>query len=144
MEAAAYDYFGRIDELGGMVEAIKTGFPQREIADAAFRYQREVDSGKRTVVGVNAYRLDDEQMPELHRPDPAAERRQAGRLEATRSGARRRRRGGGADRRSAGPPATDENLMPIIVAAARARVSEGEMVAALQDVWGTYTEHPQF
>ncbi len=143
MEAAAYDYFGRIDELGGMVEAIKTGFPQREIADAAFRYQREVDSGKRTVVGVNAYRLDDEQMPELHRPDPAAEGRQAVRLEAT-----RKARDGAAveaaltDLRRAA--ATDENLMPIIVAAARARVSEGEMVAALQDVWGTYSEHPQF
>ncbi len=143
MEAAAYDYFGRIDELGGMVEAIKTGFPQREIADAAFRYQREVDSGKRTVVGVNAYRLDDEQMPELHRPDPDAERRQTGRLEVT----RRARDDAAVDaaltelRRAAG---TDENLMPIIVAAARARVSEGEMVAALQEVWGTYTEHPQF
>ena len=126
-----------------MIAAIETGFPQREIADAAFRYQREVDSGKRIVVGVNAYRLDDEQMPELHRPDPAAERRQAVRLEAT-----RKARDGAAveaaltDLRRAA--ATDENLMPIIVAAARARVSEGEMVAALQDVWGTYSEHPQF
>ena len=54
MEAAAYEYFARIDELGGMVEAIKHGFPQREIADAAFRYQREVDSRQRIVVGVNA------------------------------------------------------------------------------------------
>src|ERR671914_246244 len=65
MEAAAYDYFRRIDELGGMVEAIKTGFPQREIADAAFRYQREVDAGKRLVVGVNSYRLEDEAETEI-------------------------------------------------------------------------------
>src|SRR4051794_25254009 len=84
MEAAAYEYFDRIDELGGMVEAIKSGFPQREIADAAFRFQREVDSGERIVVGVNRYRLEAEQALELHRPDPAAERRQADRLAATR------------------------------------------------------------
>ncbi len=60
IEAEAYDYFQRIDELGGMVDAIKTGFPQREIADAAFMYQREVDTKQRIVVGVNDYRLEDE------------------------------------------------------------------------------------
>ena len=85
MERAAYEYFARIDELGGMVEAIKRGFPQREIADASFRYQQEVDSGERIVVGVNAYRLADEQEPEIHRPDPAIERKQAERLSATRA-----------------------------------------------------------
>ena len=68
-----------------MVEAIKRGFPQREIADASFRYQQEVDSGKRIVVGVNEYRLADEEEPEIHRPDPAVERKQAGRLSATRA-----------------------------------------------------------
>ena len=61
MEAAAYAYFARIDELGGMVDAIKTGFPQREIADAAFEYQREVETKQRIVVGVNGYRLDDDE-----------------------------------------------------------------------------------
>ena len=55
MERAAYEYFARIDELGGMVEAIKQNFPQREIADASFRYQQEVDSKQRIVVGVNDY-----------------------------------------------------------------------------------------
>src|SRR5881275_851024 len=69
MERAAYEYFARIDELGGMVEAIKRGFPQREIADASFRYQQEVDSGKRVVVGVNEYRSEGEKALELHRPD---------------------------------------------------------------------------
>jgi methylmalonyl-CoA mutase N-terminal domain/subunit len=144
MEAAAYEYFVRIDELGGMVEAVKTGFPQREIADAAFRFQREVDSAQRTVVGVNRYRLDDEQMPELHRPDPAAERRQAGRLAATRAA----RDGAAVEAALAelGRAAADEgdNLMPHFIAAARARASEGEMIAALQEVFGTYSEHPQF
>src|SRR5204862_4728703 len=84
MERAAYAYFARIDELGGMVEAIKRGFPQREIADASFRYQQEVDSRRRVVVGVNEYRLEDEEGIELHRPDPAAERKQGDRLERTR------------------------------------------------------------
>jgi methylmalonyl-CoA mutase, N-terminal domain len=126
-----------------MVEAIKTGFPQREIADAAFKYQREVDSKQRIVVGVNEYRTDDE-LTEIHRPDPGAERKQAGRLAATR-----------AARDTSSVEATlaelrraaaneRENLMPHFLAAARARASEGEMVAALQEVFGTYTEQPQF
>jgi methylmalonyl-CoA mutase N-terminal domain/subunit len=144
MEAAAYDYFDRIDELGGMVEAIKTGFPQREIAEAAFRYQREVDSGERIVVGVNSYRVADDELTEIHRPDPAAERRQRERIEATKA----RREPAAveavlAELRRAG--ATEgENLMPHFLAAARARASEGEMVAALQEVFGTYTEQPRF
>ena len=69
MERAAYEYFARIDELGGMVEAIKQNFPQREIADASFRYQQEVDQRKRIVVGVNEYVSDEDQIPIL-RIDP--------------------------------------------------------------------------
>src|SRR5207247_1481675 len=79
------EYFARIDELGGMLDAIKTGFPQREIADAAFRYQQEVDSGERVVVGVNAYRVSDEGEIPILRIDPELERRQAARLEAPRA-----------------------------------------------------------
>src|ERR687895_392136 len=83
LEQEAYRYFARIDELGGMVEAIKQDFPQREIADASFQFQREVDSGQRIVVGVNDYRhADDEEIPIL-RIDPALERKQRDRLEAT-------------------------------------------------------------
>ena len=119
-----------------MVEAIKQGFPQREIADAAFAYQREVDSKQRIVVGVNAYRLEDETETEIHRPDPAAERKQAARLAATRAGrdsaaveaalAELRRAAAGV-----------ENLIEPLIAAARVRATEGEMVAALQEVFGT-------
>ncbi len=144
MEEAAYSYFARIDELGGMVEAIERGFPQREIADAAFRYQREVDSGERLVVGVNAFRLDDESEHAIHRADPAVERKQAGRLEATKA----RRDGAGVERVLAAlkDEAAKEgaNLMPCFLDCARARASEGEMVAALQEVFGTFTEHPVF
>src|SRR5919204_3817094 len=143
MERAAYEYFARIDELGGMVDAIKRGFPQREIADASFRYQQEVDSGKRVVVGVNEYRSAEEEPIELHRPDPATERKQSDRLERSRAS----RDSAGVERALADlkSAATDgQNLMPHFLQAARARASEGEMVAALQEVFGRYTEQPVF
>jgi len=144
MERAAYEYFARIDELGGMVEAIRQGFPQREIADAAFRYQQEVDSGQRVVVGVNQYRVADEEAIQTLRIDPELERKQAGRLEATKA-----RRDGAAVERSLGAlkrsAATEgENLMPQLLDCARARASEGEMVVALQEVFGSYSEQPVF
>ncbi len=143
MERAAYSYFARIDELGGMVEAIKRGFPQREIADAAFRYQREVDEGKRIVVGVNRYQVDDEDEIPILRIDPELERKQRARLEATKA----RRDSAGVERSLAAlkrAAEAGENLMPRLLDCARARASEGEMVAALQEVFGTYTEQPVF
>jgi methylmalonyl-CoA mutase N-terminal domain/subunit len=144
MERAAYEYFARIDELGGMVEAIKRGFPQREIADASFRYQQEVDSRRRIVVGVNDYRLESEEAIELHRPDPAMERKQSDRLERTRSA-----RDSAAVERAltdlkTAAASEGENLMPHFIDAARARASEGEMIASLQEVFGRYTEQPVF
>jgi methylmalonyl-CoA mutase N-terminal domain/subunit len=144
LEAQANEYFERIDELGGMVEAVKAGYPQREIADAAFEYQREVDDGRRIVVGVNEYRVPDDELTDLHRADPTAERRQRDRLAATKSA----RDEAAAEttlaalRAAAADPA--RNLIGPIIACARARVAEGEMVAALQDVFGTYTEQPRF
>jgi methylmalonyl-CoA mutase, N-terminal domain len=143
MEAAAYEYFARIDELGGMVDAVKRGFPQREIADAAFRYQQQVDSKQRIVVGVNDYRQEDEVQIPILRIDPELERKQAGRLEATKA----KRDTAAVERALADlkdAAASDRNLMEPILAAARARASEGEMVAAMQAVFGTYREHPQF
>jgi methylmalonyl-CoA mutase N-terminal domain/subunit len=143
MERAAYEYFARIDELGGMVDAIKENFPQREIADASFRYQREVDEHKRIVVGVNDFILEDEEEIPILRIDPALERKQVERLESTRA----RREGAAVEstlaelKRAA---ATDENLMPRFLDCARARASEGEMIAALQEVFGSYTESPVF
>ena len=114
MERAAYEYFARIDELGGMVEAIKQNFPQREIADASFRYQQEVDSKQRIVVGVNDYVLaEDEEIPIL-RIDPELERKQKGRVEATKA-----RRDSAEVERTLGElkaaAATDANLMPPIL-----------------------------
>jgi methylmalonyl-CoA mutase N-terminal domain/subunit len=144
LERAADEYFARIDELGGMVEAIKRGFPQREIADASFRYQQEVDSGKRIVVGVNEYRLADEEELPILRIDPELERKQSGRLEATRA----RRDSAAVEAALAAlkeaAAKERENLMPYFLDAARARASEGEMVIALQEVFGTYSEQPVF
>jgi methylmalonyl-CoA mutase N-terminal domain/subunit len=144
IERAAYEYFARIDELGGMVAAIEDGFPQREIADAAFRYQREVDAGERIVVGVNEFRTSEDELTDIHSPDPTAESRQRERLERTKAA----RDEGAVERslaelrRAAADPA--QNLMGPILAATRVRASEGEMVAALQDVFGTYREEPRF
>jgi len=142
LEHAAYDYFARIDELGGMVAAIETGFPQREIADAAFQFQAEVEQRRRIVVGVNDYVTEDAQT-NIHRPDPAAEGRQRERLAKTKA-ARDEAEVESALAELKSAAAGEANLMPLIIACARARVSEGEMVATMQEVFGTYTEHPQF
>jgi methylmalonyl-CoA mutase N-terminal domain/subunit len=143
MEAAAYDYFRRIDELGGMVEAIKQNFPQREIADASFRYQQEVDERRRIVVGVNRYELLEEEPLEILRIDPALEPKQIERVKAVRG----RRDSESVERalselkRAA---AGGANLMYPLLDCARAHASEGEIVESLQAVFGTYTETPVF
>ena len=90
MEAAAYDYFARIDELGGMVRAIEENFPQREIADAAFEYQAKLQSKEKIMVGVNDFKHEEsEQIPTL-KIDPAHEARQRERIAATQGGPRER------------------------------------------------------
>ncbi|HEY5390226.1 MAG TPA: methylmalonyl-CoA mutase family protein [Solirubrobacteraceae bacterium] len=144
LEALAYEYFARIDELGGMVAAVKQAYPQREIADAAYRLQQEIDSGRRIVVGVNAFVEGDEQAPPTLRIDPDLERKQIDRLQAVRAG-----RDSSAVQAVLGSlkesAARDSaNLMPTLIAAARANASEGEIVTALQDVWGDYREAPVF
>ncbi|MGH2712461.1 MAG: acyl-CoA mutase large subunit family protein [Thermoleophilaceae bacterium] len=143
MEQAAYEYFAKIDELGGMVAAIEQNYPQREIADAAFRYQQEVDSGQRIVVGVNDYRLEDEHGLEILRIPPELERKQIGRVQAVRAGrdADVVERALEALRAAA---AGDTNLMEPLLDCARAHCTEGEIVESLQRVFGTYTETPVF
>jgi methylmalonyl-CoA mutase, N-terminal domain len=145
LEAQAYAYFDKIDELGGMVAAVKRNYPQREIAEASFRYQQELDAGRRKMVGVNAYTEGNEsgEIPIL-RIDPALERKQIERLHR----ARDRRDDGAADHALAAlrDAAADErqNLMPALLDAAGSHCTEGEIVAALQSVFGTYTETPVF
>jgi len=144
LEAEAYDYFARIEQLGGVIPAIKENFFQREIAEASFRYQAEVESKQRIVVGVNRYELEDEAEIELLRVDPALEQKQIDRVQAVRAG-----------RDSAAVEASlallkeaagreDENLMPLLIEASRAYVTMGEMCDALREAWGTWRETPVF
>src|SRR5712691_6529472 len=80
LEQGAYEYFERIEKLGGVIPAIKTGFLQREIADSAYRYQAEIDCGERTIVGVNDFTVEEDSPPPIHRIDPESERRHLERL----------------------------------------------------------------
>ena len=143
MEAQAYEYFAKIDELGGMVQAVKDAYPQREIADAAFELQREIDSARRVIVGVNSFTEgDDAETPILH-IDPALERKQVERLGAVKA-ARDSAAVEGALASVKEAAQIGRNLMPPLIDAAQASCSEGEIVQALQQVWGDYRELPAF
>jgi methylmalonyl-CoA mutase N-terminal domain/subunit len=144
LEARAYEYFRRIDALGGMVEAVKAGFPQREIAEAAYELQCEIDRGERVIVGVNDYTDGDDRELEILRIDPALERKQISRVQAVR--ARRESEQVETALAELRAAAADErhNLMPNLLACARVHATEGEIVEALQQVFGTYRETPVF
>jgi len=143
MESAALDYFEKIDAMGGMVEAIEKGFPQREIQESAYRYQKAVERGEQSIVGVNKYQMDEEpaQIPTLV-IDESVREHQVGRLQKTR------------DRRDSGAVANaleklraaakkNENTMPASIEAVRAYATLGEICSALRDVYGVY-EEPAF
>ena len=144
LERQAYDYFDRIEKLGGVIPAIKENFFQREIAEASFRYQSEVEKEQRVIVGVNRYVQSDEQPPEILRIDPALEQKQVARVQALRA----RRDSAAVEtalarlKEDAAQP--DRNLMPPILDAARVYTTMGEMCDALRDVWGVWRETPVF
>jgi methylmalonyl-CoA mutase N-terminal domain/subunit len=143
MEEAAYAEFAKIDQLGGMVEAITQSYPQREIADASFRLQEEIERGERVIVGVNRYQQEGDRDLAILRIPEGLERKQVGRVQAVRA-----RRDAEAvestlaELREAA--AADRNLMDPLLDCARAHASEGEIVQSLQRVFGTYTETPVF
>jgi methylmalonyl-CoA mutase N-terminal domain/subunit len=127
-----------------MVEAVKRSYPQREIADAAFELQTEIDERRRIVVGVNAFTEGDGDQTAIHKIDAALERKQIDRVQAMRA-----RRDGAAVERAldeirATAAIDDANLMEPLLVAARAEATEGEIVDALQTVFGRYTETPVF
>jgi methylmalonyl-CoA mutase N-terminal domain/subunit len=143
MEDGAYDYFAKIDAMGGMVEAIEKGFPQREIQESAYQYQKAVERGEQTIVGVNKYQMQNEAsaVPILVIAEGVRDR-QVERLQKTR------------DRRDSGQVANaleklkqaahnDENTMPATIEAVRAYATLGEICDALRDVYGLY-EEPAF
>jgi methylmalonyl-CoA mutase N-terminal domain/subunit len=144
LEAEAYDYFDRIRELGGVVAAIKENFFQREIAEASFRYQNEVEQQQRVIVGVNRYEEGDGSEVDILRIDPALEQKQIERVRALRA-----RRDSAAVEVALialkqAAARDDVNLMPLIIDAARADVTMGEMCDALREVWGVWRESPVF
>jgi methylmalonyl-CoA mutase, N-terminal domain len=144
LEVEAYDYFDRIEKLGGVVAAVKDNFQQREIADASFRYQAEVEAKQRIIVGVNRYQLEDEGELEILRIDPGLEQKQIDRVQ----GLRARRDSAAAEatlaRLKEGAAREDENLMPLLIDASRAYATLGEMCDALRETWGTWRETPVF
>jgi methylmalonyl-CoA mutase, N-terminal domain len=144
MEQAAEEYFTAIDERGGMLAAIDDGYPQREIADAAFRYQQQLETGERVIVGVNVYEETvDASAPQILVIDPAIERDQVARVRRLRES---RDNTSVATRLDAlkEVAAGSENTMPAILDCVRARATEGEIIAALKDVFGVYHETPVF
>jgi methylmalonyl-CoA mutase, N-terminal domain len=144
MEERAEAYFKRIDELGGVLAAIDMGFFQREIADAAYRYQREIEKGERVVVGVNFFQNPEEGLTiDLLQIDPAVEKQQRerlARLRAARNTADVERTLGALKRAAEG----SDNLMPLIIDCARANCTEGEIIATLKEVFGEYRENALF
>ncbi|HEV3457597.1 MAG TPA: methylmalonyl-CoA mutase family protein [Thermoanaerobaculia bacterium] len=143
MVEGSFDYFRRIDELGGMVEAIEAGFPQRDIMDAAFAYQRAVEENEKLIVGLNSFQVAGEAPIDiLYIADDLAER-QIDSLENV-----KRRRDAGAVARTLGALRTgaagSANTMPLILDCVRAYCTVGEISDALRDVFGTYEEPAVF
>lgn len=139
IEAGARRYIDRIDDLGGMVRAIEVGFPQREIQDAAYRYQREIDAEERVIVGVNQFVNEGEEPPELARVDPRIEQAQRHRLAAFKAA---RDAEGVASALAAleGAARGTDNLLPHILHAVKSRCSLGEVSDTLRSVFGLYRE----
>jgi methylmalonyl-CoA mutase N-terminal domain/subunit len=143
MEDGALDYFEKIDAMGGMVEAVEKGFPQREIQESAYQYQKAVERGEQIIVGVNKYQMSDEQSQvpilvidegvrdhQVERLQRARDRRDKGAVANSLEKLRRAARAG-------------ENTMPATIEAVRVYATLGEICDALRDVYGLY-EEPAF
>ena len=139
IEAQAYDYFRRIEELGGVIPAIEKGFFQSEIADAAYRYQREIDQGVRKIVGVNAFAEKTPLTIPILEMDPQGYDRQVSRLDKVRKTRDNGRVGQMLDKLRVACQGT-ENTMPYIMEAVHAYATLGEIIAVMKEVFGTYEE----
>ncbi len=140
VEFSAREYIQKIRDMGGMIEAIKAGFPQREIAESAYRYNQELESGERKIVGVNAYQGDDYSwQPPILKIDPKGEQLQRERLKEIRSSRDKNAWRESLDRVKKAAK-TGENLMPFLIEAANADATLGEITDVLRDIFGTYNE----
>ncbi|MGH9338595.1 MAG: acyl-CoA mutase large subunit family protein [Acidobacteriota bacterium] len=142
MEDGSRDYFDRIDAMGGMIAAIERGFPQKEIQEASYQYQKAVESKDKTIVGVNRFVLEDEPPLEVLQIGPEVQEHQSSRLKALRN---RRNNRALQEALSELQQAArrDQNLMPFLIQAVREYATLGEMCDALKEVFGTYDE-PSF
>ncbi len=139
MERQAEAYFKRIEDLGGVIPAIESGFFQKEIADASFRYQQELELKRRLVVGVNEFTVDEEEPIEILRIDPKLESEQVARVRDVRAKRDQMRCSKALTQLRKAAAGTD-NLMPYILEAVRAYATEGEIMNAMVEVFGIYTE----
>src|SRR5437867_930597 len=143
MEAEAMAYIEKIDSLGGIVPAIEAGFPQKEIADASYRYQQQIDRGEKAVVGINKYAAEDEKPIEILRISGQVEEEQRRRLaevKASRDARAMTESLEAIERAARGR----DNLMPLILEAVRSRATVGEICAAMKTVFGEYREASVF
>ena len=139
MEEETYRYFGKVEKFGGVIPAIEKGFFQREIAESAYRYQREIDENKRVVVGVNDYKTDEELSIPILRMDEKGERRQINRLKKLR-GARNQSKFDRNLKRLKKAAEGDENLIPYILDCVHSHATLGETCDVLREVFGEYKE----
>jgi methylmalonyl-CoA mutase N-terminal domain/subunit len=137
LEAKAWELIERVDELGGAVEAIERGFVQDEIEQAAFAWQRAVETGDRVIVGVNRFQEESEPRVELHKIDPDAERRQIERTARVRAG-RNAEQASAALQAVRQAAAGEANLLPFLREGLRSHCTIGEICETLRAEWGTY------
>ena len=143
MEAEAMTYIKRIDEMGGMVEAIEKGYPQREIAASAYRFQRQLDANEKIMVGVNAYVTEKDAAIPLLKIDENAQKNQVAKLVALKASRDQAKVQAALDTvREAAK--TTRNLMPPIIDAAKAYATQQEICDVLREVFGTYTDPAEF
>jgi methylmalonyl-CoA mutase N-terminal domain/subunit len=142
IEAEALEYFRRIDALGGMVAAIERGFPQREIQEAAFQFQKAVERGEKVIVGVNEYQMEEKPVPILYIDETVAGE-QVARVKALRARRDNERVRASLARLQETARGTGNVMLPILEAA-RAYATLGEMCDALREAWGEYEEPPVF
>jgi methylmalonyl-CoA mutase N-terminal domain/subunit len=137
IEAEAMEYIATIDKMGGALAAVERGFQQREIQDAAYRYQLEVEGKERVIVGVNEFTITGEAPPNILRVDPSIGQRQAEKLRRLRASRDNAAVGALRARLETAARGTD-NLLPIIVECVESRVTLGEISHTLREAWGEY------
>ena len=143
MEAQAVAYLDEIDRRGGMVAAVEQGYPQSEIAEAAYRFQLAVESGERVIVGVNAFTADEVPPIDLHRADPDVERRQLERVHELRARRDPARHEAAMSALLAACAGTD-NVMPHLIEASKAGATLGEMCDLFRETFGVYRDPGRF